>query len=87
MAIELPREIRKKATASIARYFREDREEDMGIIAATGLLDFFLEEVAPSIYNKAIADILERLQLYTSELDIDFHQEEFKFWQKTGGER
>lgn len=87
MAIELPGEIRKKARASVAHDFRENREEGMGIIAATGLLDFPLEEVGPSLCNKAFIDTLELLKIYTPELDIGFHQEEFRFWQETGGEK
>jgi uncharacterized protein (DUF2164 family) len=82
MSIELPKNLRKEALASIVRYFRENKEEEIGIIAASGLLDFFLEEIGPSIYNKAVADILKRMQMYVSELDIDFHEEEFQYWSK-----
>ncbi len=80
MSIELPKDIRKEAIASIVRYFREKREEQIGNIAASGLLDFFIEEIGSSIYNKAVADILERMQMHISELDIDFHEEEFQYW-------
>jgi hypothetical protein len=73
MLIELPKDMRKKAVASIMRYFRENREE-IGNIAASGLLDFFIEEISPSI--------LERMQMHVAELDIDFHEEEFQYWTK-----
>ena len=33
----------------------------IGNIAAGGLLGFFLEEIGPVIYNKAVADVQERL--------------------------
>jgi uncharacterized protein (DUF2164 family) len=82
MSIELPKDMRKEAVASIVRYFRENREEEIGNIAASGLLDFFIEEIGPSIYNKVVADILERMQMHVSELDIDFHEEEFQYWPK-----
>lgn len=82
MSIELPKNIRKDAIDSIARYLREHGEEEIGNIAASGLLDFFLEEISPSIYNKAVADILQRMQIQISELDIDFHEEEFQYWTK-----
>jgi uncharacterized protein (DUF2164 family) len=83
MSIELPKDVRKKALDSIVRYFRENREEEIGNIAASGLLSFFLEEVGPSIYNKAVADLQERMQMHVSELDIDFHEEEFQYWPKS----
>ena len=53
MPIELPDQARKEAIASIERYFRENMEEKIGNVAASGLLGFFLEEFGPSIYNKA----------------------------------
>ena len=46
------------------------------------MLTFFLEEVGPSIYNKAVADVQERLQLRVSELDIEVHEDEFQYWRK-----
>jgi uncharacterized protein (DUF2164 family) len=82
MAIELPKETHKEAVASIERYFRENMEEPIGNIAAGGLLGFVLEEIGPSIYNKAVADVQERLQMRVSELDIEVHEEEFSYWRK-----
>jgi uncharacterized protein (DUF2164 family) len=76
MSIELPKDIQKEALASIVRYFREHREEQIGNIAASSLLGFFLEEIGPSIYNKAVADIQERMQMHVLDLDIEFHEED-----------
>lgn len=82
MTIELSKEARAEAVASIERYFRENMEEPIGNVAAGGLLGFILEEIAPSIYNKAVADVQERLQLRVSELDLEVHEEEFQYWRK-----
>jgi uncharacterized protein (DUF2164 family) len=82
MAIELPQDVRKEAIASIERYFRENMEEKIGNVAAGGLLAFFLEEIGPSVYNKAVADAQEKLQMRVSEVDIEVHEEEFQYWQK-----
>jgi uncharacterized protein (DUF2164 family) len=82
MAIQLPKETHKQAVASIERYFRENMEEKIGNVAASGLLSFFLDEVGPSIYNKAVADVQERLQARIGELDIEVHEEEFDYWRK-----
>lgn len=38
MSIELSKEDRKEAIASIERYFREHMEEKIGNVAASGLL-------------------------------------------------
>jgi len=87
MTIELNKESRKEAIASIERYFRENMDEPIGNLAAGALLGFFLEEVGPAIYNQAVADAQERLQARVSELDIEVHEEEFQYWRKYEGKR
>jgi uncharacterized protein (DUF2164 family) len=82
MAIELSKEARKEAIASIERYFQENMEEKIGNIAAAGLLSFFLEEIGPSVYNKAVADAQERLQARVQDLDFEVHEDEFAYWRK-----
>ena len=82
MTIELTKEMRAVAVASIERYFREHMDEPIGNVAAGGLLGFFLEEIGPSIYNKAVADVQERLQLRVNELDLEVHEDEFQYWRK-----
>ncbi|MDA8443457.1 DUF2164 domain-containing protein [Paracidovorax valerianellae] len=82
MTLALPKDVHQQAVASIERYFRENRDEKIGNIAASGLLSFFLEEVGPSIYNRAVADVQERLQQRVAELDFEVHEDEFAYWQK-----
>lgn len=82
MSIELSKEARKEAIASIERYFTEQMDEPIGNIAAGGLLSFFLEEIGPSIYNQAVADAQEKLQARVLELDIEVHEDEFQYWRK-----
>jgi uncharacterized protein (DUF2164 family) len=87
MTIEIPKEARKEAIASIERYFQENMEEKIGNIAAGALLGFFLEEVGPIVYNKAVADVQERLQARISEVDIEIHEDEFQYWRKFDRQR
>jgi uncharacterized protein (DUF2164 family) len=87
MTIEIPREARKEAVASIERYFRENMEELIGNIAAGALLGYFLEEIGPLVYNQAVADVQERLQMRVSELDIDHHEDAFQYWRKIDKQR
>jgi uncharacterized protein (DUF2164 family) len=82
MAIEISKEARKEAIASIERYFQENMEEKIGNIAAGGLLSFFIEEIGPSIYNQAVADAQERLQARVQDLDFEVHEDEFAYWRK-----
>ena len=82
MTIEISKEARKEAVASIERWFQEERDEKIGNIAAAALLGFFLEEVGPVVYNQAVADVQERLQARVMELDIEFHEDEFQHWRR-----
>ena len=82
MAIELDKEARKVAIASIERWFQDERDERVGNIFAGALLGFFLEEIAPSVYNRAVADVQERLQARVSEVDLEVHEDEFQYWRK-----
>ena len=82
MTIELPKDVRAQAVSSIERYFRENMEEKIGNVAASGLLGYFLEEIGPLVYNQAVADVQERLQARISELDLEVHEEPFQYWQK-----
>jgi len=80
MAIELTTEAKKEAISSIQKYFEENMDESIGNVAATGLLNFILEELGPSIYNKGVADAQERMQLRLSEIDYEVHEDEFQYW-------
>lgn len=82
MPIELTKEARAQALASIERYFNDELDQRIGNIAAGALLGFFLEEVGPTIYNQAVAEAQERLLARVQELDIELHEDEFGYWQR-----
>jgi uncharacterized protein (DUF2164 family) len=60
MTIELSKEDRAQAIASIERYFEVNFEQKIGNISAGALLGFVLEEIGPSIYNRGVSDAQER---------------------------
>ncbi len=83
MDIELAKEARAQAVTSIERWFKENADEPIGNIQAAALLNFVIAEIGPSIYNQAVADVQQRLQMRVAELDIECHADEFGFWRKT----
>ncbi len=82
MAIELKKEVRDELVLSIQRYFDVNMDEKIGNIAAGGLLGFVLEEIGPVIYNKAVADVQDRLQIRVADLEFEVHEDEFQYWKK-----
>ena len=80
--MELSKEQRKVAVASIQRYFVENLETTIGDLPAGLLLNFFLEEIGPVIYNQAVKDAQTRMQLRISDLEGDLFVPEFEYWER-----
>ncbi len=87
MSIEIAKEKRKDAILSLQQYFERNLPEPVGDLAAGLLLDFFLQEIGPLIYNKAISDAQARLTQRLTELDAELYEEPFTHWAKTGARR
>jgi uncharacterized protein (DUF2164 family) len=82
MPIDMPKDSRKTALASLERYFQENMEEPLGNIAGGALLDFFVAEIGPLIYNQAISDAKDRLMARVLEVDGELYEEPFRYWRK-----
>ena len=82
MPIELNKEDRAQAIASIERYFEVNFEQKIGNISAGALLGFVLEEIGPSIYNRAVSDAKERMLMRVEDLEYEVREDEFQYWQK-----
>ncbi len=54
--INLNSESKEAMRSKIVKYFFEERDEDLGELASQLILDFFVEELAPSIYNQGVED-------------------------------
>jgi uncharacterized protein (DUF2164 family) len=78
--IELSKQARSDAITSIQRYFQENMPEPIGNMAAGLLLNYFVEEVGPAIYNQAIADAQARIQQRMSDLEGELYAPEFQYW-------
>jgi uncharacterized protein (DUF2164 family) len=78
--IELAKEVRGDALASLKRYFEENMAEALGELPAGLLMDFFLEEIGPAIYNQAIADAQARKSLRVADLSGELYVDEFQYW-------
>ena len=87
MSIELSKEARARAIESIERYFADELDQRLGNIAAGALLGYVLQEIGPSIYNQAVADVQERWMARVSELDLEVHEDEFTYWSQRDAAR
>jgi uncharacterized protein (DUF2164 family) len=87
MTIELEKPVRADAIASLRRYFDENMPEPLGDLPAGLLLNYFLEEIAPAVYNKAINDAQTKMQQHALDLHGVLFAEEFTYWARTEEKR
>lgn len=85
--LELGKEQRTQAIASIQRYFEENLTEPIGNLPAGHLLDYFLEEIGPIVYNRAISDAQLRLQQRVMDLNGELFADEFQYWVRASAKR
>jgi len=87
MSVELSKESRAEAVASIQQYFERNMPEPIGELPAGLLLNFFLEEIGPVVYNKAIADAQARLTVRVGDLSGELYEDEFQYWPRVDAKR
>jgi uncharacterized protein (DUF2164 family) len=85
--IEISKQARTDAIASLRRYFDEQMPEPIGDLAAGLLLNYFLEEIGPAIYNRAIADAQTRMQQRVSDLNGELFADEMQYWTRIDAKR
>ena len=82
MTIRLDPETEQHLLGSIKHFFASELEQDIGDLKAGSVLDFFVREIGPSVYNQAIADAQESLEGAVSDLSGNRYQPEFDYWKK-----
>ena len=85
--MELEKQVRGEAVASMKRYFDENMPEPLGDLPAGLLLDFFLEEIGPAIYNQAITDAQARMSLRVADLNGELFADGFQYWPRVDAKK
>lgn len=65
---QLTKEQQKAAIEAVQQYFSEERQEEIGELAALLLLDPLIPILATAFYNQGIQDSVERAQTHIEEL-------------------
>lgn len=82
ITLEISKEARADAIASLRRYFQENLSESVGELAAGLLLNFFIEEIGPVIYNRGITDAQRRMEQRAADLSGELYFPEFQYWRR-----
>lgn len=67
----LSKERRSGLIREIVTYFEKERGEEIGMLAAEDILDFFQEALSKDIYNRAIEDAKMIIKQNAENLEID----------------
>ena len=76
MRIQLTDERRERMLRSIQQYFADKLDQEIGDLAASLLLEFFIRELGAPVYNQAIRDAHGFIQDKLTDLEGEFYEPE-----------
>jgi len=82
MPFDLPHEQHLLAIRSLERFFEEKMKEPIGNLAAEALLEFFVNEIGPVLYNQALEATKDRLVSRVADVESELYTEPFTYWRK-----
>jgi len=80
MTVTLDAQTEEYLLSSIRRFFADELDDDIGDLKARSVLDFFIREVGPSVYNQAIADAQATISVAVVDLAGSRYEPEFDYW-------
>jgi uncharacterized protein (DUF2164 family) len=84
MDIRLAPDTAQRLHESIRRFVAEEYGVSLGDLGAGVFLDFCLKELAPAVYNQAVADAQAHLQDRVADLENVCFAEEGGYWKAEG---
>ncbi len=85
MDIRLDPGTERRLHTSIQAFVAGEYGQELGQLGAATFLDFCLKELAPAVYNQAIADAQAHLQAHVADLENVLFAEEGGYWKAAGG--
>ena len=82
MTIALDPQTEAYLLSSIRRFFAEELDDDIGDLKARSVLDYFIREVGPSVYNQAISDAQATMTVAVADLAGNRFEPEFDYWKR-----
>jgi uncharacterized protein (DUF2164 family) len=80
MAITLPKDTVTRLTPSLKRFFAEHLDQDLSEMKTAIVLDYFLREMGPLVYNLAIRDAQGYFADRLGDLEATCYEKEFTYW-------
>jgi uncharacterized protein (DUF2164 family) len=67
----LPEDQKDNVKNQLIRFFDKELDEEIGVIAAESILNFFLQQVGPTLYNQGVSDAKLALEKRMDDLNYD----------------
>lgn len=74
MRIRLSPERRAALLAAIKRYYADEFDEPLSDFRAEGLLDFFVRELGPAVYNQGVRDASGFMQEKLADIEGEVYE-------------
>ena len=71
--IQLSDEQKKQITDEIKAFYLDVRGDEIGIIEQQQILDLFVEQLAPIVYNKALDDVQRWYRNQQNNMEADYY--------------
>ena len=76
LRIQLTEERRLRVLDVLKRYYDEAFDRELSDFQAQGLLDFFVAELGPAVYNQGVRDACAALQEKLTDLEGEVYEPE-----------
>lgn len=76
LRIRLSPERRARLLRALKDHFAEAFDEPLSDFRAEGLVDFFVRELGPPVYNQGVRDAASAMQAKLSDLDGEIYERE-----------
>lgn len=73
MFINFSKQQKDQMLSDIQRFFYEERDEEIGSLAAENVLEFFKKHLGPHFYNEGIRDSKKMMDEKLATLEEDFY--------------
>jgi uncharacterized protein (DUF2164 family) len=74
--IRLSPERRADLLTAVKKYFTAEFDEPLSDFRAAGLLDFFLRELGPAVYNQGVRDAAGYMQEKLADIEGEIYERE-----------
>ena len=76
MRIKLSSQRRASLLASLKQHFADEFDEPLSDFRAQGLVDFFIRELAPPVYNQGVRDAAGYVQAKLNDIEGEIYERE-----------